>query len=339
MNDLAQVVFDSLCYCLSVPSNAVRQFFNRIFSSFYNQFNQRHIIERTDYFALFCTDVRVNQMAHGRFISLEVNIIGTCKFYLCSGMFIMTHFFQDVFSIGRCVSCFFHLICNCSIRSYKMWHLFVESKPFLFVALYLFFVFNVFSAEIPDIINGFFGHPDRFAKGTYALQCIIQQFFCFLKPVGEQSGNIFFVITLKCTWSVIVYRWFKTLEQVFVIDDVTVILIITIESVHPAYCLKETVVLHFLINVQVGCRRSIESGKQFINHNKKFQLTRFVYKGFLCFIFKNFRWFPVEHALINLIFLQFIGDALLIDTLSTYIVDGGNVRGNDGAFLQPGTLE
>src|SRR5213595_3930982 len=49
------------------------------------------------------------------------------------------------------------------------------------------------------------------------------------------------------------------LEEVFVVDDVTEVLVVTVEPVGAANCLKQAMILHALVDVKVGAGRRVES--------------------------------------------------------------------------------
>ena len=64
------------------------------------------------------------------------------------------------------------------------------------------------------------------------------------------------------------------LEQVLVVDDVAEILVLAVEPVRAADGLKQAVVLHGLVNVEIGAGRRIEAGEQLVHHDEQLHVCR-----------------------------------------------------------------
>ena len=66
------------------------------------------------------------------------------------------------------------------------------------------------------------------------------------------------------------------LEQVFVVHDIPEVLVLAVEPVGAADGLEEAVVLHALVDVEVGAAWRVEAGQQFIHHHEQLHGGRLV---------------------------------------------------------------
>ena len=71
-------------------------------------------------------------------------------------------------------------------------------------------------------------------------------------------------------------RPFQALEQVLVVDDVAVFLVVAVQAVDAADGLEQPVILHLFIDVEIGRRRRVEAGQQFVHDDQELHLPRFV---------------------------------------------------------------
>ena len=71
-------------------------------------------------------------------------------------------------------------------------------------------------------------------------------------------------------------RLLQALEQVPVVDDVAVFLVVAVQAVDAADGLEQAVVLHLLVDVEVGGGGRIEAGQQLVHHDQQLHLPRFV---------------------------------------------------------------
>ena len=63
-------------------------------------------------------------------------------------------------------------------------------------------------------------------------------------------------------------------EQVLVVHDVAEVFVFAVQAVDAADGLEETVILHGLVDVEIGTGRRIEAGQQFIHHHQQFHVLR-----------------------------------------------------------------
>ena len=64
------------------------------------------------------------------------------------------------------------------------------------------------------------------------------------------------------------------LEQVLVVHDVAEILVLAVEPVGPADGLEQAVVLHRLVDVEIGAGRRIETREQLVHHDEQLHVRR-----------------------------------------------------------------
>ena len=64
------------------------------------------------------------------------------------------------------------------------------------------------------------------------------------------------------------------LEQVLVIDDVAEILVVAVEPVRAADRLEQAVVLHRLVDVEIGAGRRVEAGEQLVHDDQQLHVGR-----------------------------------------------------------------
>ena len=70
------------------------------------------------------------------------------------------------------------------------------------------------------------------------------------------------------------YSVFDLLEQVLVIHDVAKLLVLAVQPVDAADGLKQAVVLHGLIDVEIGAGRRIKAGQQLVDHDEQLHVRR-----------------------------------------------------------------
>ena len=104
--------------------------------------------------------------------------------------------------------------------------------------------------------------------------------------VFHQSFYVFGIITFKGTGCIILHRRLKLAEKLFIIDDISKVLGIIVQTVYSTDRLEQTVILHILINIQICARWSIESRKQLIYNNKQFHICRLFHKFPFRFLLK-----------------------------------------------------
>ena len=85
------------------------------------------------------------------------------------------------------------------------------------------------------------------------------------EAVLQEPGDVLPVVAVERAGRVVVDRALQTPEEVLVVDDVAVLLVVTVQPVHPADRLEEPVITHLLVDVEVRCRGCIKAGQQFVD--------------------------------------------------------------------------
>ena len=131
-------------------------------------------------------------------------------------------------------------------------------------------------AEVLLILQGVLRWLDRFAQGSDLLQGIVEVFASLVDPVREQPLDVVLGIAVEGSAGVVGDGGLEGVEQVAVVDDVAVVLVVTVEPVDAADGLEEAVVLHLLVDVEVGSAGCVEAGQQLVDHDKQAHLARLV---------------------------------------------------------------
>src|ERR1019366_1542920 len=121
--------------------------------------------------------------------------------------------------------------------------------------------------------SGIFRWLNRLAECPNGLPCIFQSLPSLLQSILKKSRDIFLVIAIKGSGSVVVHCSFKASEEVFVIDDVSVVLVVAIQSIHTADRLEEAVIAHLLVDIEICCRRRIKAGQELVHHDQQLHLA------------------------------------------------------------------
>ncbi len=171
-----------------------------------------------------------------------------------------------------------------------------------------------------------------FTKRLNGFQCRLQILASFFQAIFQKARHVFLVIGIERAGSVILHRTFKAFEQVFVINDVAVILILAVQPVYPADGLKQAVVLHLFVNVEKRRRGRIEAGQQFVHDDDQLQLIRLLDEFLfhrqleLLNLFDGFFFRLIEpvrqHLFVNVVLPEFFGQPFA----AFFAFDGGSRR-------------
>ncbi|MNY30730.1 hypothetical protein D3C86_1648540 [compost metagenome] len=74
-------------------------------------------------------------------------------------------------------------------------------------------------------------------------------------------------------------------EQLLVIDDMAIVLVVTVKPVGTADGLEQVMVLQFVVQVDVGATGSIKAGKQLADHDQQLHAGRLFDEASLGFVF------------------------------------------------------
>src|SRR5712692_11478893 len=111
-----------------------------------------------------------------------------------------------------------------------MTHRSVELNPLDLILLKRVGILDV-TTEIPDVRGGILWRGNRLAERMHDLQDFFQVLLPFLKPVLQQPENIFLIKTLKGARGVFGNSMLQFLEEIPVVDDIPVLLILSVKPV------------------------------------------------------------------------------------------------------------
>ena len=114
--------------------------------------------------------------------------------------------------------------------------------------------------------------------------------------------NIRSVILIERPVRIIFDCVFDSTKQILIINNITEILFVAIHSVHATNRLKQVVVTHLFVDIQVGSRRRIESGEQFIHDDQQFHICRMLYEFLLRPRFELFGRAVADHSFVDFVF-------------------------------------
>ena len=126
----------------------------------------------------------------------------------------------------------------------------------------------------------------------------------FSRRLTQKTRHIFLGIPVQRACGIIVDRGFEALEQVLVIDDVAIFLVFAIEPVDAANRLKQAVIMHLLVDVEIGRGRCVKTGQKLIDNDEKLHLPRLVHKFLLGILFEFFGVLAVQHLIIDFVLPQ-----------------------------------
>ncbi|MDZ4066945.1 MAG: hypothetical protein U1E06_08840 [Tabrizicola sp.] len=106
----------------------------------------------------------------------------------------------------------------------------------------------------PGLFHGVQQPEPRIASGYQ----ILARLFC---PRRNQPLDIGSIEGVEGARGVILDGRFDLLEQVLVVNDIAVILVLPVQTVHPADSLEQPMVAHLLVDVDGGGRRRVEAGQ------------------------------------------------------------------------------
>ena len=122
----------------------------------------------------------------------------------------------------------------------------------------------------------FFGGSTGSQRARIRLEGLVEVLAGLLDAVGEQPLDVVLVVAVERAAGVVGDGGLEGVEQVAVVDDVAVVLVVTVEPVDSADGLEQAVVLHLLVDVEVGGARGVEAGQQLVDHDQQPHLAGLV---------------------------------------------------------------
>ena len=164
---------------------------------------------------------------------------------------------------------------------------FVESDALRFVLLQVVGNFGV-AAEIMDVFQLALGRLHRLAQERKGFQRLIEPFPSLLETILQQHFRACAAVAVVEFGRIDRHRALHLLEQVFVVHDVAEGLVLAVEPVRAADGLEQAVVLHRLVDVEVGAARRIEAGEQLVHDNEQPHVRRLLDEPLLYLILVGF---------------------------------------------------
>ena len=128
-------------------------------------------------------------------------------------------------------------------------------------------------------------------------------------------------------------------KQFFVVDNIAEILALAIQSVDPADGLEQAMIVHRLVDVQVGAAGGIEARQELIHDDQQLHIRRFFHELPLSFLFEFCHLacdlavvrfgINTDHLQVGVVFFKCFGILVIADCVRSQITGLGCVGGND----------
>ncbi len=256
-------------------------------------------------------------------------------------------FFDELFDAGDvagAVACGFEFVGEVGVAAEEVGCGFVEFGALGFAVFQVGREFGV-AAEVADVGEVVFGRGDGFAEEMQGFEGVVEAIASFFEAILEEDLGVRSTIALVEFGGVDGDRVFDFAEEVFVIDDVAEVFIVAVEAVGAADGLKESVVLHTFVDVEVGASGGIKAGQQLIDNDQQLHVSGLEFEFFFGLLLVGFGFgfvgergnilgqFGVE--IVDKLFVRFgVGSGVFGGDIFVL----GVVGGYDGAFAFEGGL-
>ncbi len=132
------------------------------------------------------------------------------------------------------------------------------------------------AAEIVDVLQFALGRFDRLAQQGQRFDGGVEPFPAFLEAILQQHLGIGSARAVVQFGSVNRDGVLDLLEQILVVHDVAEVLVLAVQPVGAADGLKQAVVLHGFVDVEIGAGRRVEAGEQLVHHDQQLHVGRFL---------------------------------------------------------------
>ena len=302
-----------------------------------DEIQKREIIEHTDPDGFLCGNVVINQIPHSGLICLQIDEIAACTSdgFLQRNVEVYAGVLLFLLLCG--VSGVLHTRSEFSTSTNKAGCELIQLLSRTCKCLVCILIHTVLSAEIVNIIQFFPRWLHALAQLVQRIQRFLKVLLCFVCAIFEQPLNIFRVKRLKCTTGVLVHSAGEIAKQLLIIDNVAEILGLIIQTIHTADCLKQAVIVHRLVNVEISAGRCVESGQEFVHHDEQLHVRGFFNKLPLGLCFKLFylfcntalilRGIDADHTQIGGIFFERFRILVIADGVCAQITSLRHIRG------------
>ena len=203
-------------------------------------------------------------MPHIGFVGFEINSFAAGFSDDFAEISVVFDGFFDAIDVGGAVACGFEFVGDVGVGADESGDGFVEGDALGFATTEIVGNFSI-AAEVLDVFEVASGRLDTFAEECDGFEGIVKPIASFRQAVLEENLGVGIGIVAGVEFGgVDGDRVFDFFEEVFVINDVTKILVVAIKTVDAADGLEQAMVLHPFVDVQHGAAWSVESGKEFV---------------------------------------------------------------------------
>ena len=273
LQDLAaDVVLDRLGDRLFVALHLAQALCNRVGDAgLDDQVQQADAVEGRNLPRGLRLDVGVDEVAHVRLVRLQVQrLAGGLADDLAQVQVVLLQRLERVDLRGR-VTRRFQVISQVGIRTHQGHHSLVKRHAMRLAGLQVVGDFGV-AAEVVDVLQVALGRRHRLAQESQGFHGILQAFAAGLQTVLDQDFRVVAPRAVGQFGGVDGDGLLYFLEQVLVVNDVAKLLVIAVEPVGAADGLEQAMVLHGLVDVEVGAGRGIKARQQLVHHDQELHL-------------------------------------------------------------------
>ena len=232
-----------------------------------------HVIEGRDLPRLIGLDVGVDQVPHVGLVGLEVEGLAAGLADDLAQLQVMVELLLDAGDVGRAVAGRLQFVGDVGVGPHQGDGGLVERGTLRFPLLQVGRDLGV-AAEVMDVLQLALGRLDRLAQQGQGLQRIVQALPALLEAILQQHLRVGPAGAVIQLGGVDRDGVLDLLEQVLVVDDVAEVLVLAVQPVGAADGLEQAVVLHGLVDVEVGAGRRVEAGEQLVHHDQQLHVGR-----------------------------------------------------------------
>ena len=140
------------------------------------------------------------------------------------------------------------------------------------------------AAKVVDMLQVAFGRLHWFTNDRQSLNGVIQPCLAVFQSILEQDFRTYLTDGVRDFRGVDGDGVFHFGEEVAVIDDVAEILVLTVEAIGATDGLEEAMILHSLVDIEVGAGWCVEACEQFVHHDQEFHVRWLLDEEFFRFL-------------------------------------------------------
>ena len=210
-------------------------------------------------------------MPHRRVITFQIKRITAFQLYLIFQIVIELNLGFYFLRLFLCIASRDHFIRQINVSTHQITDEFIQclalgrirlALGLLFIDRCRFIVYEICEKTLLRL------RRNNLTKCYDSLQSILQPLSSHGQTVGQQTIDIFLTVEFKRSIRIILNRVFYRSEQILIVDDISVIFFIAVYTIDAADRLKQIVVVHPFVDIEIGRGRCIEPRKQFIDDNQ-----------------------------------------------------------------------